>query len=108
MDAGKLDTRVVVKRLTKSADGYGGFSSTKATVSTIWAFKKDISGDINSDNVHRKIYTDIELIVRKKTAETIQDTDILQIEGTSNEYRINAMFDSSHKYYSTIKAIKID
>ena len=42
MDSGKLDTRVIVKRLTKSADGYGGFTSTKATEMTIWAHKSDL------------------------------------------------------------------
>jgi len=107
MDAGRLDTRVVVKRLTKSADGYGGFTSSKSTISTIWAYKKDISGDITTQNVQRKKFTSIELIVRKKTADTIQDNDILQIEGDSTEYRINEIFDSGHKYYSTIKATEI-
>ena len=28
MNAGKLDTRVLIKRQSKTADGFGGFSST--------------------------------------------------------------------------------
>lgn len=107
MNAGKLDTRVLVKRLTKTADGYGGTTSTKATVSTIWAYKKDVAGDIKTQNVQRKKFVDIELVIRKKTADDIQDNDILQIEGNSTEYRINEIFDSEHKYYTTIRATRI-
>jgi len=104
MNAGQLDTRVEVKRLTKTADGYGGFTSTKAVASTIWAKKIDVSGDFDSESGRRKIYADIELIVRKKTADTIQDNDLLGLE--SEEYRIIAKFDSKHKYYTTIRATK--
>lgn len=107
MDAGKLDTRVIVKRLTKTADGYGGTTATKATETTIWAYKRDVSGDIKTQNVQRKKFVDIELVVRKKTADDILDNDILQIEGNSTEYRINEIFDSEHKYFTTIRATKI-
>ena len=41
MRLGDLDTRVLVKRLTKSSDGYGGFTSTSATQHTIWASVKE-------------------------------------------------------------------
>ncbi len=108
MNAGKLDTRVLIKRLTKADDGHGGTTASKATVLTIWASKKDVSGDISTQNSQRKKFVDIELIVRKKTADNILDEDILQIEGNSTEYRINEKFDSEHKYFTTIRAIKID
>jgi len=104
MNSGDLDTRVAIKRLTKSADGYGGTTAAKSTASTIWAKKMDISGKFDSENGRRKIYTDIELIVRKKTAETIQDNDLLEVG--SDEYRIMEIFDSKHKYFTTIRAIK--
>jgi len=107
MDSGKLDTRVIVKRLTKTADGYGGFTSTKETEMTIWAHKSDLKGDIKTQEAQRKLYTDIELIIRKKTADDILDNDILQIEGDTTEYRINERFDSEHKYYTTIRATRI-
>ena len=50
MDAGKLDTRVQIRRLTKTADTYGGYTSTTATASTIWAYKRETSGDISQEN----------------------------------------------------------
>jgi len=37
MDAGKLDTQISIIRLTKTADEFGGFTSTEATVATYWA-----------------------------------------------------------------------
>ncbi len=104
MNSGDLDTRVGIKRLTKSADGFGGTTATKSTVSNIFAKKMDISGKFDSENGRRKIYTDIELIVRKKTAQTIQENDLLEVG--SDEYRIMEIFDSKHKYFTTIRAIK--
>ena len=37
MQSGDLNKRVLIKRQTKSADGFGGFTATVATQSTIWA-----------------------------------------------------------------------
>ena len=37
MNPGKLDKRVLIKRQSKTADGFGGFSSSLATQTTIWA-----------------------------------------------------------------------
>jgi head-tail adaptor len=108
MDSGKLDTRVVVKRLTKTSDGYGGTTSTKATIATVWAKKKDIGGEFQVELGRRRMYNNIELILRKKTADTIDISDVLVIEGTSKEYRINEIYDSVHKYYTTIKATTDD
>lgn len=107
MDAGKLDTRVEVKRLTKTADGFGGTTSTSAVNSTIWANKKETSGEIVQENGKRQQYLEIELTVRKKTADTILKTDLLAISGVSGNYRIKEIYDSIHKYFSTIKATKI-
>ena len=107
MDAGKLDTRVEVKRLTKTADGFGGTTSTSAVNSTIWAYKKETSGEIVQENGKRQQYLEIELTVRKKTADTILKTDLLAISGVSGNYRIKEIYDSIHKYFSTIKATKI-
>jgi head-tail adaptor len=107
MDAGKLDTRVEVKRLTKTSDGFGGTTSTSAVSTTIWANKKEIKGEIVQENGKRQQYLEIELLVRKKTADNILKTDLLKIADVSGDYRISEIFDSVHKYYTTIKAVKI-
>ena len=108
MDAGKLDTRIQIRRLTKTADTYGGYTSTTATASTVWAYKRETSGDISQENGKRRRELDIELVVRKKTADDILNTDLLKIENVSGEYRINGKFESGYKYFTTIKATKID
>tara|TARA_Y100000114_G_scaffold40115_1_gene35673 strand:- start:667 stop:993 length:327 start_codon:yes stop_codon:yes gene_type:complete len=106
MNPGKLDKRVLIKRQSKTADGFGGFSSTLATQTTIWANVNYTDGDITIKNGKRDRNLVIELIVRKKTADNIATTDLLEIENVSGQFQINSMFDSNYKYYTTITATK--
>lgn len=106
MRAGDLDTRVLVKRQSKTADGFGGFTSTLATQTTIWASVNYTDGDITTKNGKRDRNLVIELIVRKKTADDIATTDLLEIENETGQYQINTMFDSKYKYFTSITATK--
>lgn len=106
MNAGKLDKRVLVKRQSKSADGFGGFTSTLGTQTTIWAMVNYTSGDVSTKNGKRDRNLVIELTVRKKTADDIATTDLLEIENVSGQFQINNMFNSNYKYYTTITATK--
>jgi predicted peptidase len=108
MNAGKLNTRVEVKRLTKTPDGFGGTTSTTATVETLWANKKDMKGDISDTEGKRGRSVMIELELRKKAADLIQDNDILKIENKSGNYRINGIYDSDQDFFTVIKATKLD
>ena len=107
MDAGEFDTRVEIKRLTKTSGSYGGTTSTLATYATIWAKKRDESGDIESENGRRKIKDEIELVIRKKSADQIANDDLIRIEGESNDYRVVSIFDNVHKYFTQIKAVRL-
>ena len=106
MNAGKLDKRVLVKRQSKTADGFGGFSSSLATETTIWAMVNYTAGDISTKNGKRDRNLVIELTVRKKTADDIATTHLLEIENVSGQFQINSMFDSNYKYFTTITATK--
>jgi len=106
MNASKLDTRVLVKRQSKTADGFGGFSSTLATQTTIWANVRFTDGDVTTKNGKRDRNLVIELMVRKKTAENISTTDLLEIENESGQFQINSMFNSNYKFFTTITATK--
>jgi len=106
MDAGKLDSRILIKRLTKTSDGFGGFTSTNATEATIWANLKFNSGDVNQKNGKRNRDLEIEIIVRKKTADTIEITDLLQIENQAGFYNIRDKYDVDRKDYAKIIAVK--
>ena len=108
MRAGDLDTRVLVKRQSKTADGFGGFTSTLSTQTTIWASVNYTDGDITTKNGKRDRNLVIELIVRKKTADNITTTDLLEIENETGQYQINTMFDSKYKYFTSITATKRD
>jgi len=108
MNAGKLNTRVEVKRLTKTPDGFGGTTSTTATVETLWANKKDIKGDISDTEGKRGRSVMIELELRKKAADLIQDNDILKIENKPGNYRINGIYDSDQDFFTVIKATKLN
>lgn len=107
MNTSNLDTRILIKRQTRTADGFGGFTATVATQSTIWANKKELSGELSSKDGRKNKQIEIELTVRKKTADDILDNDFLQIEGQTGDYQITEKYDSVHKYFTTIKAIKV-
>ena len=93
MITANLDTRINVRRHTKTDDGFGGNTSSITTVKTIWANKKEKSGDFVTRDGRQKTI-EIELIVRKKTADTILDNDFLQVDGQTGEYQITEKFDS--------------
>lgn len=120
MDAGRLNKRVKVIRLTKESDGFGGFTSTESVVDTFWCVMKENRGEIEQENGIREQRVEIELILRRKAANQIQITDILQMEGKSEKHRIIDKFDGLYQrfrsgaaggsvgdFYTTIKAVRI-
>ena len=107
MDAGKLNTRVTVKRFTETSDGYGGTTTETVDITTIWASKKEISGEIKTQDGRRLLHNVMELTVRKKTADNIQFDDLLQVEADSDTYRITELYDSKQDFMTTIKAVKV-
>jgi len=107
MDAGKLNTRVTIQRFSETSDGYGGTTTESSDVSTIWAYKKETGGEVKTENGQRTLHNDIELLVRKKTADNIEFDDLLRIESETDTYRITDLFDSKQDFMTTIKAVKI-
>lgn len=107
MSAGMFDKRIVIKRLTKTSDNYGGTTSTIADFKTVWAHLKETNGNIDIENGRQKRTVEVELMFRKKTADQIDDNDVLQIENVTGTFRINSRFDSLNDFETTIKASKI-
>ena len=100
MNIGEFRDRVAVKRLTKTADGYGGFTSTQSTVATVWAKLKFTDGDMSFVNNKRQLNKGIDLTIRKNTATTnIQVGDVLYPERDDNEYRINTILEENLYFY---------
>jgi len=108
MNVTDLDTRVKVKRLTKTSDGFGGTTSTSAEVTSFWASKEHFKGEIQQENGKRQQYFEIKLTAREQTVDTILPTDILTISGETGDYRINDIYDSKkYEYFKIIEATKI-
>lgn len=100
MNIGEFRDRVAVKRLTKTADGYGGFTSTQSTVATVWAKLQFTDGDMSFVNDKRQLNKGINLTIRKNTATTnIQVGDVLYPERDNNEYRINTILEENLYFY---------
>lgn len=112
MNPGELNTRIIIKQLIKSADGFGGFTNTVTTYGTIWGDVKQISGKRDTNNGQRSTKTQVEVICRARTIDDVNanatEDWIFQIEGNNLTYRVNDLFQSELKYYTKIIGTKID
>jgi head-tail adaptor len=108
LTSGDLKQRIIVSRLTKTADGYGGWTSTTAVIGTYWCRVLETSGDISAKNGIRSLETKIEIMIRKPTADIIQNQDILQVEGDASTYRINSGYQTIENFWVKITATKIE
>tara|TARA_R110000744_G_scaffold380267_1_gene500492 strand:- start:250 stop:576 length:327 start_codon:yes stop_codon:yes gene_type:complete len=100
MNIGKLRDRIIVKRLTNTADGYGGWTSSSSTIATVWCNLIFTNGGIDMENSKRVLNKGIELLFRKNTATTnIQKGDLLYPEVDNNEYRINTILELDLYFY---------
>ena len=108
MTSSDLKQRIIVKRLTKTTDSYGGFTSTKSTIGTYWAKVQETSGDIVDKDGKSQLKTRIELVLRKKTADNLLINDIIQVEGDSAEYRFNGKFQTIENFWIKGMATKVE
>ena len=108
MDSGRLNKRISIKQLTKTSDGYGGTTSIKSTLATIWGRVVEKKGDVEVDGYKRQRQLEIRIIVRKKTADEFISIDrLLSIEGRSGLFRITGVFESQLDYLKELEAILI-
>ncbi len=110
MNPGKLNTRIAIKNIVKSSDGYGGFTNTITTTDTIWGDVKEVSGKRDTQNGQRSTKTQVEVICRAKTIDNVNsnanDDWTFEIEGSN--YRVNEIYESELKYYTKIIGTKIN
>lgn len=108
MDAGKLDKRIDVKGFSKTADGYGGTTSTVTDIGTIWAYVRELSGEVDEDGYDRGRKKKLEVVVRKETADdkSLSEDNILRLEGETGDYRITSLMEHTYKKYVKITAVK--
>ncbi len=106
MQAGKLDSKITIKRLTKVADGFGGYNSTLSDVATVWCHLTQIKGEIKDKFAKRGQYIDVEITMRKNTADLIQLGDVFTLEGATQKYRINDKFEFDLDFFTKLLATK--
>jgi head-tail adaptor len=107
MDSGKLNKRIIIKRQSKTDDGFGGTTSTLSTIATIWAKVKELKGEVSKTEFKSGRFIEIEVIVRSKTAdEFILASDIVQIQGQTGNYKINDIYESQEDQFVKISATK--
>jgi head-tail adaptor len=103
IETGKLRHRVTVKRNSNSADGYGGYTSTQATIGTYWADREYLDGKMIFRDGKRILQTGIELTMRKNTVTTnIKRGDVLFLTNDSNAYRINTIYEKDLYTYKIL------
>ena len=102
MQSGDFNSRIKILRLAKTADGFGGFTSTESTIAMVWCKQVEKRGEIEQEGGLRQRKLEIELQFRK-----ILDSDILQFDGASEKMRINDRIDSVEDFFTTIKATEI-
>ena len=108
MQAGKLNNRITVKKTTRVQDEFGGWQNTADYNVSYWADVKQISGEISQENGKRSLELQVEIKMRKKSADGINIGDVITVGNNVAEYRINSKFDSVESYYTDIMATKID
>lgn len=106
MQSGKLNSKITIKRLVKTPDEFGGFTSTLSNVATVWCDIKQLSGDINEKFGKREQDLQIEILMRKRTADLIQIGDIFTLENKTQNYRINNKFEFDLDYLTKLTATK--
>jgi len=104
-----LKQRILIKRMAKSADGYGGYTpGGYVTIDTVWCRVQETKGDIDERMGIRLLSTEIEITIRKETADLISHEDVLQVEGSSQLYRLNSTFQTFENFWVKMTATKID
>lgn len=104
MNPGRFNNVIKFYLPNKSADGYGGFTSSGYSLeATIWGDAKEISGEIEQSQGSRKYNRVSEVIVRKKDFDTVSLTGVVFEIDNVGKYRMNEHYEVIEKYYVKFK-----
>lgn len=108
-NASLLKQRILIKRMAKTADGYGGTTpGGYVTIDTVWCRVQETKGGIDERMGIRLKSTEIEITIRKETADLIANEDVLQVEGYPALYRLNSGFQTIENFWVKMTATKIE
>ena len=107
--ASLLKQRILIKRMSKTSDGFGGTTNGGyVTIDTVWCRVQETKGNIDEKMGIRLLSTEIEITIRKETADLIANEDVLQVEGFAALYRINSNFQTFENFWVKMTATKIE
>jgi head-tail adaptor len=104
MQAGKLNSRITVKKFNRVSDEFGGYNNTAASEFTFWGHIERLSGDIEQENGKRSLSLELKITARKKAINGLNVGDVLII--SNEEYRLNSKIDTVEDFYTELKATK--
>lgn len=107
MQSGQLNTRININRYTKTQDDFGGYNSTNSVLKSIWCDLREVRGDVSVEGGMTQRRVNAELLVRKNAVDDVLIGDTFNIEGQSDQYKINDIYQSELDFFVTIKATKI-
>lgn len=108
-NASLLKQRILIKRMAKTSDSYGGtLPGGFVVIDTVWCRVQETKGTIDEKMGIRLKSTDIEITIRKETADLIANEDVLQVEGYPANYRINSGFQTFENFWVKMTATKIE
>lgn len=108
-NASLLKQRILIKRMSKTSDGFGGTTpGGYVTIDTVWCKVQETKGAIDEKMGIRLKSTEIEITIRKETADLIANEDVLQVEGFTANYRINSGFQTLENFWVKMTATKIE
>ena len=104
-----LKQRIIIKRLSSTSDGFGGTTpNVLFDIDTVWCRVQETKGPIDEKMGIRLKSIEIEITIRKETADLIMNQDILQVEGSAALYRINSGFQTFENFWVKMTATKIE
>jgi hypothetical protein len=104
-----LKQRIIINNLSRTLDGYGGTKPGSYTpIATVWCRVQEIKGPIDEKMGIRLKSTEVEITIRKETADMIGNESVLEVEGLGALYRINSNFQTFENFWVKMTATKID
>lgn len=83
--AAMLDQRVTLKRKTRTADGMGGYTTAFATIATVWAHVRPLSGREREQSQRLNAQSNYLIVIRDRS--DIDETVVAEWEGANFNLR---------------------
>jgi head-tail adaptor len=94
MNPGRFNNVIKFYNHTKSADGYGGYTSTTSSlIATLWGAAVETSGEIITQEGKRVRNKQVEIFFRKKDFDLITYSEFTFTVDDVGRYRVNNWFE---------------